>query len=68
MKLIALALALLSAGCTFSKDIRLRNAEGREAVCEQVTGLGGVRTHTLLSVQRRCVEDFQRQGYERLPD
>jgi hypothetical protein len=47
------------AGCTFSSDIVMRHKDGREAVCEHVTGIGGVRTHTLLTVQR--------QGYERVP-
>ena len=34
---------------------------------ERVTGIFGLRTHTLLTVQRQCVEDYQRQGYERVP-
>jgi len=59
---------LFLAGCSVSKDIVLRDQQGRETVCEGVTGLYGVRSHTLLSVQRRCVEDFQRQGYERVPE
>jgi len=60
--------AMLLAGCTVSRDILLRDANGREAVCEGVTGLYGLRSHTLLSVQRRCVEDFQHAGYERVPE
>ena len=63
----ALVVLLLAAGCTFSPDIVMRDKDGREAVCEHVTGIGGVRTHTLLTVQRQCVEDYQRQGYERVP-
>jgi hypothetical protein len=59
---------LLLSGCAVSRDIILRDADGRETVCEGVTGLYGVRSHALLSVQRRCVEDFQRQGYERMPE
>ena len=59
--------AVIAAGCQFSPDIVMRDKDGREAVCEHVTGIGGVRTHTLLTVQRQCVEDFQRQGYERVP-
>ena len=58
---------LLLAGCAVSPDIVLRNQSGREVVCEHVTGIYGVRTHTLLTVQRQCVEDYQRQGYERVP-
>jgi hypothetical protein len=60
--------AVLLGGCTVSRDIVLRDANGRETVCEGVTGLYGLRSHTLLSVQRRCVEDFQRAGYDRVPD
>lgn len=54
-------------GCSVSPRIILRDQQGREAACEGVTGLYGLRTHVLLSVQRQCVEDFQRQGYERMP-
>src|SRR3989442_10445498 len=49
-------LGMLLDGCTVSRDIVLRDANGREAVCDGVTGLYGLRSHTLLSVQRRCVE------------
>ncbi len=66
---VAIALlAVLLNGCTVSRDILLRDATGREAVCEGVTGLYGLRSHTLLSVQRGCVEDFQRAGYQRVPE
>ncbi len=61
-------LGMLLDGCTVSRDIVLRDANGREAVCDGVTGLYGLRSHTLLSVQRRCVEDFQRAGYQRVPE
>lgn len=54
--------AVISAGCTFSPDIVMRDKDGREAICEHVTGIGGVRTQTLLTVQPQCVEDSQRQG------
>lgn len=54
--------AVIAAGCTFSPDIVMRDKDGREAICEHVTGIGGVRTQTLLTVQPQCVEDSQRQG------
>ena len=60
--------ATLFAGCTVSRDIVMRDANGREAVCEGVTGLYGLRSHTLLSVKRHCVEDYQKAGYERVSE
>lgn len=68
MMFFVAAFAGTLSGCTVSRDIVLRDANGRQAVCEGVTGLYGLRSHTLLSVQRQCVEDFQRGGYERVPD
>jgi hypothetical protein len=62
-----LLVAVMAAGCAVSPDIVLRDKDGHEAVCEHVTGIYGLRTHTLLTVQRQCVEDYQRQGYERVP-
>jgi len=59
--------AVIAAGCAVSPDIVLRNQRGQEVICERVTGIYGLRTHTLLTVQRQCVEDYQRQGYERVP-
>jgi len=60
------AVALLLTGCAVSSDVVLRHPDGREATCEGVTGLYGLRSHTLLGVQRDCVKDFQRQGFERV--
>lgn len=64
--LLAVSVVLL-AGCAESKAIVLRNPQGREVVCVGATTMYGV-SHTLLSVQRQCVEDFERQGYEQVPD
>jgi hypothetical protein len=61
-------LLVTTAGCAVTHDITLRDAQGRETTCEGVTGLYGVRSHLLVSQQRACVEDFQRQGYERVPE
>jgi len=63
----AILVAVVIAGCAVSPDIVLRDEDGHETVCEHVTGIYGVRTHTLLTLQRQCVEDYQRQGYERVP-
>jgi hypothetical protein len=60
--------AIFVAGCTVSRDIVMPDANGREAVGEGVTGLYGLRSHTLLSVQRHCVEDYQKAGYERVSE
>ncbi len=64
---LALAAILLLSGCAVAPEVILRDAAGREAKCEGVTGLYGVRSHLLVSQQRRCIEDYQRQGYERQP-
>src|SRR5262250_2035521 len=48
--LVALALLAL-AGCTITRDIKLRAPDGTEVKCEGVTGIYGLRSHTLLNVQ-----------------
>jgi hypothetical protein len=53
--LVWVILAVMVAGCSVSPDIVLRDKDGHEAVCEHVTGIYGVRTHTLLTIQRQCV-------------
>jgi hypothetical protein len=64
---LSIVVTVVTAGCLFSPDIVMRDKDGHEAVCEHVRGIGGVRTHLLISEQRHCVEDYQRQGYERVP-
>jgi len=65
--LVALAMLAL-AGCTITRDIKLRAPDGTEVKCEGVTGIYGLRSHTLLNVQRDCVKDYQQAGYVRVPD
>jgi hypothetical protein len=64
---LAILVTAVTVGCLFSPDIVMRDKDGREAVCEHVRGIGGVRTHLLISEQRHCVEDYQKAGYERVP-
>lgn len=62
MKALVVALALLLAGC--AQTITLRHpADGRRVVCGPYAG--NVPGTMLL---RGCAEDFQRQGYERVPE
>ena len=63
----AILVAVVIAGCAVSPDIVLRHKDGHKVVCEHVTGLYGVRTYTLLTIQRQRVEDYQRHGYDRVP-
>lgn len=54
------------AGCT--PDIMLKNQQtGQTAVCKGGSGygLGGIPGRNL---QMRCLDDYQKQGYERVPD
>ena len=62
----AMLLALL-AGCSMTPDIVLRNPAGQEVRCEgYMVGTGWGRSRLLRKVQRECVEDYQRAGYERI--
>ena len=61
------ALGLLTTGCSMTPDIILRNASGQEVRCEgYMVGTGWGRSQLLRKVQRECVEDYQRAGYERI--
>jgi hypothetical protein len=68
IRLVAVALgSVLLAGCSFTPDIVLRNSEGREVKCEgYMVGTGWGRSQLLSKVQRECVEDYQRAGYQRI--
>lgn len=58
------------AGC--AADIRLRHpTTGRTAVCEggyPTRGVAGLANQTAKDLQMRCLDDYQRQGYERVPE
>lgn len=61
---------LLLTGC--AADVKLRHpTTARMAVCEggyYKYGLIGMANQTAKDLQMRCVDDYQRQGYERVPD
>jgi hypothetical protein len=60
------AVALLATGC--APNLMLKNPQTGEVVtCEGGSGfgLGGV---AVADRQNRCMEDFERQGYQRLPN
>jgi hypothetical protein len=67
-QLLLLTVFILVAGC--ADDIRLRNAQtGHTAICKggyRTTGLGGLVDQTAKELQMRCLDDYQRQGYERV--
>lgn len=64
----ALLLSLLS-GC--AEDVRLRNpSTGEIATCKggyYSHGLIGMANQTDKDIQMRCLDDFERQGYVRVP-
>ena len=68
--IIALAVApLMLAAC--AEDVRLRNpSTGEVATCKggyYSRGLIGMANETEKQLQMRCLDDFQRQGYQRVP-
>jgi hypothetical protein len=61
--------ALLLAACSTTPDIVLRNSTGQTARCEGFfVASGWGRSQLLSKLQRECMEDYQRQGYERVPE
>jgi hypothetical protein len=64
-----LAAALFLTGCSTTPDIVLRNNAGQTARCEGFfVASGWGRSQLLSKVQRQRVEDYQRQGYERVSE
>ena len=64
-----LGVAVFLTGCSTTPDIVLRNRAGQTARCEGTfVASGWGRSQLLSKLQRQCVEDFQRQGYERVPE
>jgi hypothetical protein len=65
--MLCLAMIVL-AGC--APDIQLRNPQtGATAVCSggyYQHGLIGMANETAKQLQMRCLDDFERQGYERV--
>jgi hypothetical protein len=69
MRAVTLCLAMIAlAGC--APDIQLRNPQtGATAVCSggyYQHGLIGMANQTAKDLQMRCLDDYERQGYERI--
>jgi uncharacterized protein YceK len=67
MRRLALALgaALLLTGC--SSTIKLQHPDGRRAECGGSYAYG-IHSFASQARDRDCVQDYQRQGYERVPN
>jgi uncharacterized lipoprotein YajG len=63
---VALA-ALLLAGCA-APPVMLRHPDGRVAKCDQYTGQSAFFASAEAMRQSQCISDFQRQGFERVPE
>ena len=67
--IILVGAALLSVGC--AADVALRNpSSGEVAVCKGgywTWGLIGLANQTPKQLQLRCLDDYQGQGYQRVP-
>ena len=64
-----LAVVVFLTGCSTTPDIVLRNSAGQTARCEGFfVASGWGRSQLLSKLQRECVDDYQRQGYERVPE
>jgi hypothetical protein len=57
-----LIMCVLAAGGCASHHIVMRHPDGRQAQCDMGFGIYAP------GLQRDCVRDFQRQGYERVSD
>ncbi len=68
--LLLLLVVVVVAGC--AADVRLRNPQtGQIATCKggyYTQGLIGMANQTAKELQMRCIDDYQRQGYERTPE
>ena len=67
--ILAVLAVIALTGCTTSETVYLRNAAGQIAQCGPYSEYGMAEGAQLLSQERLqgCVEDYQRQGYERVP-
>jgi hypothetical protein len=64
-----LAAAMLSlSGCSTSPDIVLGNRSGQTVRCAGYLQGFFINSAAGHRQQRECVEDYQRAGYERVPD
>ena len=70
---ISIAMGLLAlglAGCVTSEKVYLKNADGHTVTCGPYTAKGGLPQQEMMAQPklRDCVADYQRQGYERVPN
>jgi hypothetical protein len=69
-RLLLIGLLLLFSGC--AADVKLRHPATRTtAVCEggyPTRGIAGLTNQTAKDLQFRCIDDYARQGYERVPN
>lgn len=69
MRWLPLLAVLLLVGC--AADIRLRNPQtGQRATCEGgcwAQGLAGILDGSPKRLQIRCLDDYEQQGYQRVP-
>ena len=56
-------------GCATSETVHLRNADGHMVKCGPYTpsGIGPPAEMIAQAALRDCINDYQRQGYERIP-
>jgi hypothetical protein len=63
-----LVLFLAAALCACTPSIVMKNAKtGQVAVCKGGCAEGGLAGIPCRNLQRQCVDDFQKAGYERQP-
>jgi hypothetical protein len=66
---LLLTASILVTGCSLRmRDITLQNAAGQRVVCGGDTMVTPRQIEVAAELQRGCVSDFQRQGYERVAD
>jgi hypothetical protein len=66
MRLLALLLALTLAATGCTSSILMRHSDGRTATCGDSYAYG-IHSASAAQRDRQCIEDYQRQGFERAP-
>jgi hypothetical protein len=67
MKILLVCLILAASACATGDDITLRNPiSGQITKCPGYSTAPALASHAQAQ-QRNCVQDYQRQGYERVP-
>ena len=66
--IILMAIGL--AGCAISETVYLQNASSQTVQCGPYTDYGDISSANVTTQNelRDCITDYQRQGYERVPD